>query len=226
MRLNSLIVDDEYSGRISLKILLKQQFSYLFNQIITAATLDEAIESISKESFNICFLDVELNDRSGFDLLPYLPPETKVIFVTAYSEYAIRALRERAYDYLLKPINPTELVDCIQRLEKESKQEKSRNFLLIKEQGFTVPVEFNEIVYLKAKGPYSKVCLLNNNTYVISKTLKNLTEILSSDFIRIHKSYMVNKTMVQSYKKDNLITTSNVCLPVSRLGSKILSQYF
>jgi two-component system LytT family response regulator len=124
MKLHSLIVDDEHSGRISLKILLEQQFPYLFKKIITASSLDEAIEIVSKESFSICFLDIELNDRSGFDLLPYLPPETKVIFVTAYSEFAIRALREKAYDYLLKPINPAELVDCIQRLEKANRKRR------------------------------------------------------------------------------------------------------
>ncbi len=226
MKLNSLIVDDEHSGRVSLKILLKEQFSGFFNKISTASSLNEAIVSVSKESFNICFLDIELNDCSGFDLISYLPPETKVIFVTAYSEYAIRALREKAYDYLLKPINPSELFSCVQRIVEECKQNELRKFLLVKEQGFTVPLSLNEIVYLEGKGPYSKIFLLNKNHYLMSKTLKNLTEVLSNDFIRIHKSYIVNKSMVQSFKKDNLITTSNVCLPVSRFGSKILAQYF
>jgi two-component system, LytTR family, response regulator len=145
--------------------------------------------------------------------------------VTAYSEYAIRALREKAYDYLLKPIQPTELMDCIKRFEAETRKQPGR-FLLVKQQGFTVPVALNEIVYLEAKGPYSKIFLVNNNQYLMSKTLKILNDLLSNDFIRIHRSFLVNKAMVQSFKKDNLITTTNVCLPVSRLGSKILSQYF
>lgn len=146
MKLKALIVDDEYSGRISLQILLKDQFPKLFDKIISASSLNEAIKLISKESFQICFLDIELNDRSGFDLLPHFSSETKVIFVTAYSEYAIRAIRERAYDYLLKPINPGELFDCIQRLQKESGQKEAHKFLLVKDQGFTVPIHFDEII--------------------------------------------------------------------------------
>lgn len=226
MKLNALIVDDEHSGRVSLKILLKNQFNYLFDKIITASSLPQAIEIAADESFNICFLDIELNNQSGFDLLTHLSKATKVIFVTAYSEYAIRAIREKAYDYLLKPINPAEFTNCIKRFEEEIKQKDSTEFLLVKEQGFTVPLHFNEIVYVEANGPYSKVYVLNNKQYTMSKTLKALGEILNTDFIRIHKSYIVNKTKVQSFKKDNLITTTNVCLPVSRLGAKVLSQYF
>lgn len=225
MKLNALIVDDEHSGRAALEILLKENFSYIFEKLVTASSLNGAIEIVSQQLFDFCFLDIELNDQSGFDLLPHLPSETKVVFVTAYSEYAIRALREKAYDYLLKPIQPEELMDCIKRFEAETRKQPER-FLLVKQQGFTIPVALDEIVYLEAKGPYSKICLINNNQYLMSKTLKVLTDLLSNDFIRIHRSFLVNKAMIQSFKKDNLITITNVCLPVSRLGSKILSQYF
>lgn len=225
MKLNALIVDDEHSGRAALKILLKENFSYLFEKFVTASSLNKAIEIVSEQLFDFCFLDIELNDQSGFDLLPHLPPETKVVFVTAYSEYAIRALREKAYDYLLKPIQPAELMDCIKRFEAETQRQPGR-FLLVKQQGFTMPVALNEIVYLEAKGPYSKIFLVNDNQYLMTKTLKILADLLRNDFIRIHRSFLVNKMMVQSFKKDSLITTTNVCLPVSRLGSKMLSQYF
>ena len=82
MKLKILIVDDEHSGRVSLNIFLKKEFDFLIDKIITASSLDEAILFARKEPFNICFLDIQLNNKSGFDLLPHLPTETKVIFVT------------------------------------------------------------------------------------------------------------------------------------------------
>ena len=226
MRFNALVVDDEHSGRVSLKILLDKEFFYLFDKIITASTLSEAIAATEKVNFNICFLDVELGDKIGFDLLPYLSKETKVIFVTAYSEYAVKAFREKAFDYLLKPINPVELIAAIKRYEKEALLKDSTKYLLIKDQGFTIPIHRDEIHYIEANGPYSKVFLINNLQYTTSKTLKVLTEQVGSDFIRIHKSYTIHKSMIKSFKKDSIITISNICLPVSRIGSKVLSQYF
>ncbi|MBC7493921.1 MAG: response regulator transcription factor [Flavobacterium sp.] len=226
MKFNALVVDDEHSGRVSLKILLNKAFFYLFDKIETVATLTEAIAAAETGNFNICFLDVELGDKKGFDLLPHLSNETKVIFVTAYSEYAIKALREKAFDYLLKPINPVELNNAVKRYEKEMVLTNSTKYLLIKDHGYTIPIDRNEIHYIEAKGPYSKVFLINNLQYTTAKTLKTLTEQVGIDFIRIHKSYAIHKSMIKSFKKDSIITISDICLPVSRIGSKVLAQYF
>jgi len=226
MKINALIVDDEYSGRITLQILLQKEFSHLFDKIILASSLEEAIQKNTSETFHLCFLDIELNNDSGFSLLSHLSKATTVIFVTAYSEHAIKALREKAYDYLLKPVNPPELKSAISRYEKEMMAVDLQKYIFIKEQGYTVPVAFNEIEYLKANGPYSKVCLVNRTEYVLAKTLKTMSKCLNSDFIRIHKSYIVNKKMIQNFKKDRLITTTQICLPVSRVGARVLSELF
>ena len=226
MKLKALIVDDEHSGRATLKILLKRDFSYLFDKIITSSSLEEAIIMVSDESFDICFLDIELGSKSGFDFLPYLPSNTTVIFVTAYSEYAIKAVREKAFDYLLKPINPMDLKQAIDRYENEITNNPSSNCILIKEHGFTIPIPLNEIHYIEAKGPYSKIYLVNSIEYTTSKTLKSLTDIVGQNFIRIHKSYTINRAVIKSFKKNSIITINDICLPVSRVGAKVLSQYF
>lgn len=225
-KLNALIVDDEHSGRVSLKILLRKDFNLLFDKIITASSLSEALSHVSSETFDLCFLDIELGNKSGFELMPHLPAETKVIFVTAYSEYAIKAIKEKAFDYLLKPINPAELATAIKRYEQEVTVNISSKYLLIKDHGFTIPVYFDDIHHIEANGPYSKICLINHTEYTTAKTLKLLTEMAGTNFIRIHKSYTVNKSLIKSFNRDSIVTTTNICLPVSRIGSKVLSQYF
>ena len=149
-----------------------------------------------------------------------------MIFVTAFSEYAIKALREKAFDYLLKPINPAELKACIRRYERAVQEKDGSQYLLIKDQGFTTPIHFDEILFIEAAGPYSKIFLLNGVEYTTAKTLKNLTELTGENFVRIHKSYAVNKDGIKSFKKDNVITITNISLPVSRVGAKLLSKYF
>lgn len=227
MKGNVLIVDDEHSGRASLKIMLNKNYAYLFNRIITASSLTDAIEIVSKEQFDICFLDIELANHNGFELLPYLSPETVVIFVTAYSEYAIKAIKEQAFDYLVKPLNPAELKLCVNRYTKAYLSDDSiKNCLIIKKHGANVPLPLKDIEYLIGNGPYSKVYSVNKTEFTTSKTLKALIDSLGKDFIRIHKSYIVNKMMIKSFNKNSLTTIHNTCLPVSRVGTKVLAQHF
>lgn len=227
MKIKALIVDDEHSGRASMKILLNRNFYYLFEVVETADSLKDAIRMVTETSYNICFLDIQLLNHSGFELLPHLSPDTKVVFVTAFSEFAIRAIKEQAYDYILKPLNPLELKTCIIRYEKEYLNNANNiNYLFIKEQGETIPIPLVDIEYLEADGAYSIICLAKGKSYTTSKTLKTITASLGEEFIRIHKSYIVNKAMIKSYKKDLLTTIHNKCLPVSRAGAKELSQHF
>jgi len=227
IKLKALIVDDEHSGRTSLKILLNKYYYYLFEEIYTSSSLEDAISTLSKQSFDICFLDIELNTKSGFDLLPYLQPNTTVIFVTAFSEYAIAAIKGKAFDYLLKPINPIELKKSINRYKKEFLEEKDvKKNLLIKVNGLTNPLPINEIEYIQARGAYSKIVMLDKKEYITAKTLKKIIVLIGHDFIRIHKSYIINKMMIKSFKKETLTTTQNTCLPISRIGTKELSRHF
>lgn len=227
MKIKALIVDDEHSGRSSIKILLNKYYYYLFESVETAANISEAISLANQKFYNICFLDIQLANHSGFELLPHLSVNTKVVFVTAYSEFAIKAIKEQAFDYILKPLNPLELKACISRYEKEYLNNSNNiNYLFIKEQGETIPIPLVDIEYLEADGAYSIICLTKGKSYTTSKTLKTITALLGKDFIRVHKSYIVNKTMIKSYKKNSLTTIHNKCLPVSRVGAKELAQHF
>ncbi|CAN5719889.1 LytTR family DNA-binding domain-containing protein [soil metagenome] len=227
MKINALIVDDEHSGRSSIGILLKKNHNHLLQSIKTASNLVEAINFVKEEFFNIIFLDIQLGSTSGFDLLPYLSSATKVVFITAYSEYAIRAIKEHAFDYILKPISPIEFNICIAKYEKEFPEGNGkRDYILVKLNGESVPIPVTQIEYLEAEGNYSIIYTRNNKKFVAAKTLKVIYDYLGEDFIRIHKSYIVNKLLVKSFKKDSITTINNKCLPVSRVGAKELSRYF
>lgn len=227
MRLKALIVDDDHNGRKAISILLKKHYYYLFAQIDTANSIDDARDKVNKSNYNLCFLNIQPGSQSGFELLPFLFSETRVIFFTPYSEIAIKAIKERAFDYILKPIDVVEFKACISRLEKEYAGGKEiKRYLLIKEQGETIPIPIVDIEYLEADGAYSKIYLITKEKYTTAKTLKALSNNLGDHFIRIHKSYMVNIEYVKSFKKDILTTSQNNNLPVSRVGSKELSRYF
>lgn len=226
MKLTALIVDDEHSGRTALEILILKDFYYLFDSVKTAASLEKAIEFVTNEVFDICFLDIQLNSNSGFELIPYLSPATNVVFVTAYTEYAIKAIKAKAFDYILKPLNPIELKCCIKRYEKEFLENGNKKYIAIKDIKGTLLLKLETIEYLKAHGAYSKIYSNNKTVHTISKPLKELLELTGQDFIRIHRSYLVNKMMIKSFNRDSLITINNTCLPVSRVHSKELSQYF
>ena len=219
-RLSALIVDDEISGTSALRILLNQNFESLFKTISTSSSLQDAIKKITLESFQIIFLDIQLGNKSGFDLLPYIPKHTKVIFVTAYSEHAIKAIKENAFDYLLKPLDPDELKNTIERYKSEViEYTDNLKILTVKESGKSVPIRVNEIEFIKGHGPYSILYLTNATHYTTSRTLKTLHSLLGNKFIRIHKSYLVNKEAIKSYNKLTITTKSNQCLPITNFRS-------
>ena len=219
-RLNILIVDDEISGTTALRILLNQNFNSLFKSITTSSSIQDAIKKVTLDSYQIIFLDIQLGSQSGFELLPYIPKHTKVIFVTAYSEHAIKAIKENAFDYLMKPLDPDELKNTIERYKSEViEYTDNLKILTVKESGKSVPIRVNEIDYIKGNGPYSILYLTNSTNYTTARTLKTLHSLLGNKFIRIHKSYLVNKDAIKSYNKLTITTKSNKCLPITNYRS-------
>ena len=171
--MDALIIDDEYAGRNTLLTLLCKHCAKEVNEISTAENLDEAKVLLETKNYEVVFLDIQLKNKLGFDLVKYIPVTTKIIFVTAYSEYAVKAIKNRAYDYILKPVDPEELKASIKQCEIAFKQAK-KLYLTIKVKGRSVPLELANIVYLKAKGPYSEIQLTTGYIYLTAQTLKTL----------------------------------------------------
>lgn len=235
--IKAIIIDDELHAREYLERIIERYFSNKILLFASCKNIKEGIECIDKYNPDIVFLDINMQDESGFDLLKKIPKiEFEIIFTTAHSQFAIDAIKWSALDYLLKPINHLELVITIRRFEKKlnNKIEFDRFRLLIEnissddqlnskiafpiENGFKI-VKINSILYCQSDINYTKIFLNNGSHFILSKTLKLIEEQLpSSIFIRVHKSFLVNTNYITYLSRsiDAYVELSNnIKIPVS-----------
>jgi two-component system LytT family response regulator len=220
-----LILDDEHSGRSSLQILLKQYCTDFIANIESVATIETAKEAILKKQFDIIFLDIQLKSGLSFDLVDFIDDNTKIVYVTAFSNFAVSAIKYKAFDYLLKPVDPTELLNCVAKCFR-LKNKKSKTYLNIKNNGVSTPIEQKSILFIEADGPYCKIHLHNNQIFISAQTLKSISEKLNNDFIRVHKSYIVNLAHITGYTQKEVIMENGQKINVSRVGLCELQKYF
>lgn len=235
--IKAIIIDDELHAREYLERIIERYFSNKIILFATCKNIKEGILAIEKFSPDVLFLDINMHNESGFDLLKEIPKiEFEIIFTTAHSEFAIDAIKWSALDYLLKPVNHLELATTIKRFEKKwrNKIEFDRFRLLIEnissddqsnakiafpiENGFKV-VKINSILYCQSDINYTKIYLNNGTSFILSKTLKLIAELLPpSTFVRVHKSFLVNFNYVIYFNRslDAYVELSNhVKIPVS-----------
>lgn len=228
--MNAIIIDDEPRARELLKTLLKENFSQI-NVIDLCPDLPNGVKSIRKHKPDLIFLDIEMPGHSGLEILDFFDEQEikfGIIFTTAYSEFAIKAFKLSAIDYLLKPIEVEELGNAIERFEKkQSKPNSSVENIEVKSHQIAVPIgqsirfiELNNIMYLKADNSYCEIHLLDDTKLIVSRTLKNFEDVLvnNSMFFRCHKSYMVNRNYVADYVKSDggfLLLTNKKEIPIS-----------
>ena len=242
MPLNALIVDDEEYSRKSLFFLLQEHCPEI-NIGGIAASVAEARKVIETTAFDLVFLDIAMPKENGFDLLPSIQCKNiLVIFITAFDQYALRALKASAVDYILKPIDIQELKEAVQKtIERkqtlQSFPEKQEDALLNslvenlntrnKIDKITLPhthgfhvIDTSNILYIEADSNYSVFHLKNADKLVISKPLKEFEDMLdTSDFVRIHKSAIINLQYINGYSNKHgfeVILDNGIILPVSR----------
>lgn len=198
MKYKTLIVDDERLARKEMRRLLAE-----FDEISVvgeAENLREAVEIIEKEKPQIVFLDIQLSNENGFELLEKTEQNFNLIFVTAFDAYAIRAFEVNALDYLLKPVNPDRLAKAIERLKKEKTDEKSeirplefddRIFLELGTRSIFLKV--NEISHINSAGDYSEIFTISGKKHLIEKPLREWeTRLPEKHFLRIHRQTIIN----------------------------------
>jgi len=217
--LKAILIDDELKSRDNLRQLL---FKYCPNVeiIAQAGTAIEALNLIRELNPDLLFLDIEMGEFSGFDLLKLLNGRQnfEVIFVTAFDKYGIQAVKACAIDYLLKPINILELSNAVEKasIQINPKKENERLKELVAnidrgddEQRIAIPlsdkIEFlsiNKIIRLEAEGNYTHIYLDNKKQYLVCKTLKEYQELLENhNFIRTHQSHLINFRKISAYVK-------------------------
>jgi two-component system LytT family response regulator len=234
--MTAIIVDDEKHCREVMEHLIQKHCSGV-KVLANCSGGAEALAVLEKETPDILFLDIEMPGMNGFELLErFRHPEFEIVFTTAYNEYAIKAIKHSALDYLLKPVDKDELLQTIQRAKEHKTMKASQRIdsliemltLKKKNKRFAVPtmeglimVDSETILYCESDSAYCKIFFTNTSKpLVISKTLKEVEEVLQgADFCRIHHSYFINMKYVQSYIRGEggeVVLNTGIHLPVSR----------
>lgn len=210
--IKTIIIDDEKNSRNNTRQMLEKYFSEI--EIIGEA--EDGIEGrnlINKLHPDLVFLDINMPEMTGFEMLESIPEKNfYVIFLTAYGDYTIQAIRAGAIDYLMKPLMKNELMQAINRVSKFIDEKKSKtgdqhnvsNKLMVSHnKGFTI-MDFNEIIMLEASGNYTDFYLINKRKITSSRTLKDYEDILNKDiFYRISRSAIVNLQHIKEYNNSN-----------------------
>lgn len=205
----AVLVDDERLARQRLNLLLASHPSVTV--VGEAADLAAARLVIKEQEPNVVFLDINLSPGDGFDLLPALPAETAVIFVTAHAMHGIRAFETNALDYLLKPVHPDRLATTLQRLGSTVRNPAAENHQLAPDETIIIKSGLGwrrflprDITTISANGSYSRIGLCNGEPIMLLRSLEEWDRLLpATGFVRVDRSLIVNLGAVQHFDVKN-----------------------
>jgi len=202
-RFTAILVDDERLARKELRSMLAEH--EIIDIVGEAESVAQAAELFQAQKPDVLFLDIQLPGETGFDLIEKISPACKIIFVTAFDAYAIRAFEVNALDYLLKPINPARLAQAIERLTSHDAAPASpvraleyedRLFIEVDERSRFLKV--SDIVVISAMGDYSRIFSADGQKSLVLKSLRDWEERLpAKQFMRIHRSTIINVEYVE-----------------------------
>lgn len=214
-----LIIDDERKGREVLQKMI-ENYCEGVDVVAMASGADEGYELITRHSPDVVFLDIEMPNGSGFDLLEKFDEvHFRVIFTTAHDDYALKAIKFHALDYLLKPVDIDELRNAVELVRKNMGIQPPRNpytdFLTRRKVTLSgriplyvkdgiVYVAVNDIVRIESDGAYSTICMADGSRHIVSRNLKEYEMLLpEAHFFRVHKSHIVNMKRVKKYLRSD-----------------------
>jgi two-component system LytT family response regulator len=223
----AIIIDDEELARITLQSFL-ENFVDDVEVVASCSNVPEGVMAINKLNPDIVFLDIEMPQYNGFELPAFFKEiNFEIIFVTAYSQYAIRAFEVSAIDYLLKPVeieslkkavekaklkrNQSNIIQRLDIMQKNYQGEDVRKIALPMSDGLLF-VELDEIIYFEADRSYTDVFFANGSKITVTKPMRTFEEILEKrmNFFRPHRSFLININYLQKYQKgDSLLIMNN-----------------
>jgi two-component system LytT family response regulator len=244
-KIKTIIIDDEKQARNSLLSDLKKHASKL--EIIGEAdSVESAVKLIDSIQPNLIFLDINLGDGSGFNVLEKCTYKNfKIIFVTAYDQYAIKAFKVSALHFLLKPVDADELEGAIGRVLQLNNAEQLKDSLtvykenklagetekkiVLRELDAVHIVKLKELIACEASGIYTTFYINNSKQIVVSKNLKEYEEILESyGFLRVHNSFLINAHKIEKFEKSDggfLIMEGGQRIPVSQRKRDVVIDF-
>ncbi|MEP0480232.1 MAG: response regulator [Nonlabens sp.] len=227
--INVIIIDDESHGRSLLHNLLEKELGDQYQLKDSCSSVKEGVKAIREHKVDLVFLDIQMPEEDGFELFNYFENiDFEIIFVTAFDQYAIKAFQCSALHYLLKPVDPVQLHEAIERYKKskenkkailkkfdvfaeyiEGQQEKKR-IVFNTTTGFEVVV-IKELVHIAAEGNYSQLYFKDVSNKLVTSSLKGIEDCLpDSYFLRIHHGHIINLNAVHKFTKtDREVTLIN-----------------
>lgn len=230
--MRTVIIDDEAKGRQTLKNFI-QKYAQSLEIIGEADCVEKGVQVIEELKPELVFLDIQMPDGTGFDLLGQVKyNDFKLIFCTSFDQYAVKAFRFSAIDYLLKPIDPDIFMAAVRKVTEDSKSQLNEKLEILKtnKNDFTRMalhsadginlVNINDIIRCESNINYTRFIIKNQSNILVTKTLKEYENILSDQgFIRIHKSFLVNINHIKKYIKGDggwVLMTDDEKIMVSR----------
>lgn len=232
MKLKCLAIDDE-------PLALKQMISYVnqtpFLELVQGcSSAFEAMEILNTELVDLMFVDINMPGLSGMDFVKTLANPPKIIFTTAYSEFAVEGFQVDAVDYLLKPIAYDHFLKAAnkakerfpQQITSSEKLESKDDFLFIKSEYKIVRINIGDIKYIEGMREYVRFHLLNEKPLMSLLSMKSVEEKLPDDrFMRVHRSYIVNLGQVSVVERNRIVFDGKVYIPVSEQYKEKFQQY-
>ena len=230
MTLNCIIIDDEPLAADLLASYAKK--TLFLNLIGVFNSAVEGVKAIRENKVDLIFLDIQMPELSGLEFAKILPMETKIIFTTAFSQYAIDGYKANAIDYLMKPISYDDFLDASNRAldwfqtTHQAENASTDRFIFVKSEYKLVKIMFDDILYIEGLKDYVKIYLNNDHKPIM--TLMNMKKIEESlpkpEFMRIHRSYIVHMKKIDGIDRFRVVIGDAV-LPISDSYKTILQDY-
>ena len=223
MKIKCVIIDDEPLALTVLENYINQTPFLVLVEKFTNPV--KAFNYLNENEIDLLFIDVQMPDLSGFELVKKLEKKPIIIFTTAYGEYALEGFKADALDYLLKPIDFPEFTKAVNkakewfevRNEKSSAFETNQDFLFIKSEYKIIRINFSEITYIQGMSEYVKIHLSDRKPIMSLLSLKSLeAKLPTSMFLRVHKSYIVNLQKINMIERNEIVYDDGTVIPVSQ----------
>lgn len=237
--IDTIIVDDE---QLSIDLLLYNlnKFCPDVNVIATANNIDDGLELIIRLKPTLLILDIQLQHHTVFELLESInSSQYNIVLVTAFEQYGIQAIKHRVIDYILKPLQASDLIVAVNKVKiklneshaivtHQAHAPSGVNFISVADKGEVLLLKYENVIQLEAKGNYTEITTVNDKTYLTSKLLKSYETYLPENiFLRIHHSHIVNINYVVKYirsKNGSLYLTNHRTIPISAAKKKEITD--
>lgn len=231
MTLNCIIIDDE---PLAIDVIAEHVERTPFLSLLQTFTHPvKAFEYLSENKVDLLFVDIQMPDLTGIELVSKLDYQPVIIFTTAYEKYAIEGYKVDAIDYLLKPVDYPEFLKAAEKAKKwiyANNQilsiKSDQQFLFIRSEHKLIRIELNSIIYIEGMSEYVRIHRENAKPIMTLLSLKSLEEQLPGyEFMRVHKSYIVNLQKISEIESNTIVCGDGIIIPVSKLYKEKFQEY-